>query len=88
MFIVAKSPSFGELYRAKTLNNDRNAPTVIYVDYGNEEEVPVNWNFLRFLSITLFLLPYSSPFSSFSLSLPFQPFLSSVHLPHYQAYYA
>ena len=36
MYIAVKSPEFGEVYRAKTLNNDRDNPLVTYVDYGNE----------------------------------------------------
>ena len=36
MYIAAKSPEYGEVFRAKTLNNDRNAPLVTYVDFGNE----------------------------------------------------
>ncbi|KAL5248921.1 hypothetical protein ACHWQZ_G017946 [Mnemiopsis leidyi] len=40
MYIAAKSPEDGRVYRAKTLNNDRDMPQLVYVDYGNEEEVP------------------------------------------------
>ena len=36
MYIAVKSPEFSEIYRAKTLNSDRDSPLVTYVDYGNE----------------------------------------------------
>ena len=36
MYLDVKSPEFGEIFRGKTLNNDRDRPLVNYVDYGNE----------------------------------------------------
>ena len=41
MYLAAKSPEDGRVYRAKTLNNDRDMPTLVYVDFGNEVSSPL-----------------------------------------------
>ena len=62
MYIAAKSPEDGRVYRAKTLNNDRDMPQLVYVDYGNE------------VSLTLILLKFwkdvhtSQPYSETSVN--------------------